>query len=147
MAKIRLTKEFSFEMAHALKNYDGACLHIHGHSYKFFVTIIGNPIEDKSSPKCGMVMDFKTLKEIVNQQIIDVYDHALVFDNSDPRAEMFDISTEKVVRVDFQPTCENLIGKFAEFIMEKLPFDVKLHHLKLHETATSYAQWYAEDNL
>lgn len=147
MAKIRLTKEFSFEMAHALKNYDGACLHIHGHSYKFFVTIIGTPLEDVTSPKCGMVMDFKLLKEIVNKQIVDVYDHALLFNSTDSRVDIFDLPTEKVVRVDFQPTCEKLISVFAKLIMAKLPDDVKLHHLKLHETATSYAQWYAEDNL
>ena len=41
MGKIRVTKEFDFEMAHALWNYDGACRNIHGHSYRLFVTIIG----------------------------------------------------------------------------------------------------------
>ena len=34
MKKIRITKVFSFEMAHALINYDGPCKNIHGHSYK-----------------------------------------------------------------------------------------------------------------
>jgi len=55
---IRLTKEFNFEMAHALFGYDGACKNIHGHSYKLSVTIKGQPIVDSKNPKMGMVMDF-----------------------------------------------------------------------------------------
>jgi 6-pyruvoyltetrahydropterin/6-carboxytetrahydropterin synthase len=51
MAKIRLTKEFNFEMAHALWNYDGLCKNIHGHSYKLLVTVIGEAITDKKNPK------------------------------------------------------------------------------------------------
>ncbi len=46
----------------------------------------------------------------------------------------------------FQPTCENLIPYFANLIVKELPSDIKLHHLKLNETATSYAEWYASDN-
>ena len=41
--KLRLTKAFGFEMAHALTGYDGKCCNIHGHSYKLFVTIEGEP--------------------------------------------------------------------------------------------------------
>ena len=56
MAVIRLTKEFSFEAAHALDGYDGPCREIHGHSYRLFVTVKGTPAEDASNPKCGMVL-------------------------------------------------------------------------------------------
>ena len=65
MARIRITKEFKFETAHALMGYDGLCKHIHGHSYELLVTVIGHPIEDESNPKLGMVMDFGDLKKIV----------------------------------------------------------------------------------
>ena len=34
----------------------------------------------------------------------------------------------------------------SEEIARELPQQVKLHHIKLHETATSFAEWYAEDN-
>ena len=37
--KIRLTKQFGFEAAHALYNYNGKCCRLHGHSYKLFVTV------------------------------------------------------------------------------------------------------------
>ncbi len=147
MNKIRLTKEFSFEMAHALKNYDGACVHIHGHSYRFFVTVIGTPEQDIEDPKLGMVMDFKLIKSIVNRNIIDKYDHALVISSSDPRSKTFAQQTEKLVVVDYQPTCENMICDFAQIISKELNGNVKLHSLRLHETATSFAEWFAQDNL
>ena len=66
MQRIRLTKEFKFEMAHALKGYDGLCRNIHGHSYELLVTIKGVPISDPSSAKLGMVMDFGDLKKIAS---------------------------------------------------------------------------------
>ena len=43
---IEITKEFCFEGAHSLMGYDGKCCHIHGHSYKLYVTVEGNPISD-----------------------------------------------------------------------------------------------------
>jgi 6-pyruvoyltetrahydropterin/6-carboxytetrahydropterin synthase len=39
-----------------------------------------------------------------------------------------------------------MIADFADKIKERLPKDIHLHSLKLHETATSFAEWYAEDN-
>lgn len=58
MSRIRVTKEFSFEMAHMLEGYDGPCSEIHGHSYRLFVTVAGTPCSDPQNPKYGMVIDF-----------------------------------------------------------------------------------------
>lgn len=52
----------------------------------------------------------------------------------------------KIVRVNYQPTCEMLVSDFASKIQVRLPGHLKLHSLKLRETATAYAEWYAEDN-
>ena len=46
----------------------------------------------------------------------------------------------------FQPTCENLILHFADIIRQALPQGVSLHSLRLHETATSYVEWFESDN-
>lgn len=149
MAKVRVTKEFSFEMAHALENYDGSCRHIHGHSYKLFVTVVGSPSTDINDPKLGMVIDFGQLKNIVNSQIVDRYDHALVLRETTENSSLYkEIRThfEKVELVDYQPTCENMIARFSEMISKQLPNNVELFSLKLHETQTSYAEWYAQDN-
>ena len=61
MSYIRVTKEFSFEMAHVLEGYDGPCREIHGHSYRLFVTVAGTPCDDPANPKYGMVIDFGIL--------------------------------------------------------------------------------------
>ncbi len=146
---IRLTKEFSFEAAHTLEGYDGACREIHGHSYKFFVTIKGEPVSDERSPKYGMVMDFGELKRIVHEQVVSPFDHAFVLRRSPENSRLYEVLRdrfERIVMVDFQPTCENLLGEFARRIQRQLPEGVKLHALRLHETTSSYAEWYAEDN-
>ena len=145
---IRITKEFKFEMAHALKGYDGPCRNIHGHSYELLVTISGHPITDESSPKLGMVMDFGDLKKIVRKTIVDVFDHALVLNSSMPNdlTEKLSENFEKVILLDYQPTSELMIADFANRIIKKLPSNVNLKYLLLRETITSYAEWYAEDN-
>jgi 6-pyruvoyltetrahydropterin/6-carboxytetrahydropterin synthase len=148
MSKIRVTKEFTFEMAHALWNYDGACKNIHGHSYKLFVTISGSPIKDRGNTKFGMVMDFKDLKFIVNKNVAEILDHSLVVykEAEGEGLESVKKMYEKVFVLDFQPTCENLIVYIANKIIPELPYGLTLHSLKLYETATSYAEWYASDN-
>lgn len=147
MTKIRVTKEFGFEAAHALEGYDGACRYIHGHSYKLFVTVIGSPLEDLASPKEGMVVDFSQLKGIIKRVVVDIFDHALVLKEGTKMVEELDREFGNVITVPYRPTCENMIAHFAEIISEQLPAELTLHHLRLHETATSYAEWYREDNI
>lgn len=148
MAIIRLTKEFSFEAAHALGGYDGPCREIHGHSYRLFVTIKGEPSTDPTNPKQGMVMDFGVLKKIVSEEIISRFDHALVLRSTADEAlrKLLSEQFDNLIVVDYQPTCENMLDDFARRISARLPEGVVLHSLRLHETATSYAEWYAEDN-
>jgi 6-pyruvoyltetrahydropterin/6-carboxytetrahydropterin synthase len=134
-------------MAHALKGYDGLCRNIHGHSYELLVTVTGVPVSDKTSAKLGMVMDFGDLKRIVRNSIIDEFDHALVLnresaDDYNVNAEMFG----RTILVDYQPTSENMLIDFVARLKDKMPVNVKLHHLLLRETVTSYAEWYAKDN-
>ena len=59
---------------------------------------------------------------------------------------MFPKMFGNTVLVDYQPTCENLVSDFAARIRAHLPESIRLHSLKLYETATSFAEWYAEDN-
>ncbi len=145
---IRITKEFKFEMAHALKGYDGPCRNIHGHSYELLVTVSGNPSADTNDPKLGMVMDFGNLKKIVRTAIVDIFDHALVLNRSMPKDLIDKLSEnfEKVILLDYQPTSEMMVADFANILMKKLPSHIKLKYLLLRETITSFAEWYAEDN-
>ena len=145
---IRVTKEFPFEMSHVLWNYDGPCKNVHGHSYRLFVTISGVPIEEPDHSKNGMVIDFSDLKSIVKGDIVNIFDHAVVvsdrFDKE--KLDMFSKLFGNTVLVDYQPTCENLVADFAKRISIHLPQYIKLHSLKLYETASSFAEWYASDN-
>jgi 6-pyruvoyltetrahydropterin/6-carboxytetrahydropterin synthase len=145
---IRVTREFTFETAHVLWNYDGPCRNVHGHSYRLFVTVSGVPVKDPENPKNGMVMDFTELKAIVMKEIVNIFDHAVVV-SSDFDSEKISMLKEtfgNTVIVDYQPTCENLVADFAHKIKKLMPEGTRLHNLKLYETAKSYAEWYASDN-
>ena len=144
---IRITKAFTFEMAHALWNYDGPCRNIHGHSYKLWVTIMGRPIQDPDHTKTGMVMDFGELKNIVRDAIIKRFDHAVVISQNAPHQMLKTIEQmfDKYEITEYQPTCENLIVDFAGILKSRLPKNIRLVYLKLQETETSYAEWFAAD--
>ena len=147
MSLIRITKEFEFEMAHALFHHDEKCKYIHGHSYKLAITVIGQPITDIHSSQNGMVVDFKILKKIIQEEIINHFDHALLINADAPYKELKNIELfDNLLTVQYQPTCENLLLDFVKRIQKKLPEDVKLFSLKLHETSSSFAEWFAEDN-
>ncbi|HLV13591.1 MAG TPA: 6-carboxytetrahydropterin synthase [Xanthomarina sp.] len=149
MSKIRITKQFSFETGHALYGYDGKCKNVHGHSYKLSVTVIGTPISDKDNVKYGMVIDFGDLKKIVKTEIVDVFDHATVFNKNTPHVELAKELADRdhsVLLVDYQPTSEMMVIDFAEKIKKQLPDHISLFSLRLQETDTSFAEWYASDN-
>ncbi|HOS70859.1 MAG TPA: 6-carboxytetrahydropterin synthase [Bacteroidales bacterium] len=148
MSIIRVTREFSFEMAHALHGYDGPCKNVHGHSYRLLVTVSGVPVSDGASPKNGMLIDFNILREIVQKKIIDRFDHSLVISNDfdEERKRMMLDAFGNILILNYQPTCEKLVENFAAILGDALPTGVKLHSLRLYETAKSYAEWYASDN-
>lgn len=148
MAVIRITKEFHFEMAHALWNYDGPCRNVHGHSYILFVTFSGVPASDPDDPRNGMVIDFGDLKEIVEDGVVKRFDHALMVAGFAPDEKIASYRShfENVIVTPYQPTCENLVADIARTVSEKTPSGVKLHSVKLYETATSFAEWHASDN-
>ena len=107
MSTIRITKQFNFETGHALYGYDGKCKNVHGHSYKLYVTVLGTPIADSSHVKYGMVIDFSDLKKIVKEEIVDLFDHATVFNKNTPHLELAKILSDRghdVILVDYQPT-------------------------------------------
>ena len=149
MSRIRITKEFTFETGHALYGHDGKCKNIHGHSYKLSVTVLGNPVSDSNDPKFGMIMDFSDLKKIVKEEILTRFDHATIFNKNTPHIELANNLKSlghNVVLVDYQPTSEMLVTDFADKIKNRLPKNIKLFSLKLRETASCYAEWYANDN-
>ena len=127
MHKVYVTKEFEFEAAHHLLNYDGPCANVHGHSYKLQVTVSGkiNLNHTKYANEC-MVMDFKDVKRVVQHLIISSHDHA-------------DLN-----KIYFNPTAEVMVVEMFHVIKELLPKDVHLESVKLWETSTSFAEYRGE---
>lgn len=148
MNRIRVTKEFQFETAHALSGYDGPCKNIHGHSYTLSVTVSGIPISDPGSTKLGMVLDFGDLKKIVRREIVDHFDHALVLNASAPGINLLTGHEPftNVILLPYQPTSENMLIDFAQRLIKVLPEGIQLYSLRLRETTSSFAEWFAEDN-
>lgn len=112
---VEITKEFTFESAHYLNEYEGECANLHGHTYKLLVTVKGTVNE------IGMVMDFKELKEIVKNEVINRLDHKCL---------------NHVV--PFNPTAENLAMWIYDILSERINCDrYYVKKVELYETPTS----------
>lgn len=119
--EIEVVKEFRFEAAHRLPEYDGPCSMLHGHSYKLFVGIKGRVKFD------GVVFDFSSLKEVITNKIICKLDHKYLNDFKE---------------MDFPyncPTAENMILWIKDVLNNNY-----LSFIRLYETETSYAEWRKE---
>lgn len=69
-----ILKEFEFDAAHYLPQYNGKCERLHGHTYKLVVKVKGTPDHE------GMVIDFTKLKALVKEKVVDHLDHQLLND-------------------------------------------------------------------
>ena len=143
--KLRVSKEFSFEAAHALDGYNGKCKDIHGHSYHLIITVLGFPKLDMNLSECGMVIDFADIKSIAKKSILPLFDHRLLLRN-DSRFKGLEKENDRIRYVSYQPTCENMLLEIVEILNEEFPNDIELHSVKLRETGTSFCEWHSSDN-
>lgn len=135
-----VTKEFSFESAHCLSFHKKLCKNLHGHSYKLFVTVGRQELNNED-----MVMDFSLLKQIVNEVVVEKYDHACMININS--GDLFEIElkdilikhNKKIVELPFYPTAENMAKEFYNKIKERLSNGLILKEIKVYETSTSYA--------
>lgn len=136
-----LTKIFYFEMAHALYEYEGACRHIHGHSYVLEVTVANDSAGDEFIPAPGIVLDFKELKRIVRTAVLTHFDHGLLLSDQFIKANPSLASLENLFIMDAEPTAENMLIFIRHALEKALPAGIRPARLKLFETADSYAEW------
>jgi len=111
---VRVTKEFTFDSAHFLKDYNGICENLHGHTYKMHVSV-----EGEVKPN-GLVLDFAELKEIVKRKVICKLDHHNINDYLE------------------HSTAENICMWTWDRLKEDLPGIVEV---KVWETPTSFATY------
>ncbi len=139
---VQLTKIFHFEMAHAIHGYFGACKNIHGHSYELHVTLCTSENTDQYIPAPGFIVDFKDIKKIVQNSIVQQLDHKLVLSTAYLKEYPNFIEQENLVEWQMEPSAENILLYSVSILKDNLPFNTKLVHLKLHETLDSFAEWY-----
>lgn len=109
-----LIKKFEFDAAHNLIHYNGKCENLHGHTYKLVVKLEGK--RDKED----MIFDFVELKRIVNENIINKFDHAYINDFIE------------------QPTAENIAVYVWDNLVNLIKRDnCRLYEIEVWETKTS----------
>lgn len=134
----RIAKEFHWEMAHRLPFHTGGCQNIHGHSYRLWVEVEGEP------DTRGMVMDYLDLKAVV-EPLVKQLDHSFLCDRSDEMMmRFFHDNTLKVNYVDFPTTAENIAAYLLKEITLRLRESqnvlVKRLHIRVQETERTYAE-------
>ena len=134
----RIAKEFHWEMAHRLPYHTGGCQNVHGHSYRLWVEVEGEPDAQ------GMVMDYLDLKAVV-EPLVKQLDHSFLCDRSDEvMMRFFHDNTLKVNYVDFPTTAENLAAYLLKEITLRLRESqnvlVKRLRIRVQETERTYAE-------
>ena len=109
-----IAKEFTFDAAHKLNDYDGLCANLHGHTYKLQVVVKGKV------KKSGMVIDFADLKAVVSRKVLLKLDHSYLNETIQ------------------QPTAENI----AIWIWKQLKKEIPLSEIKLWETPSSFVSYF-----
>lgn len=138
----RIAKEFHWEMAHRLPYHTGGCQNVHGHSYKLWVELEGEPNTQ------GMVLDYLELKQVV-APLVDGLDHSFLCDRSDEvMMKFFAENPLKVVIVDFPTTAENIASHLIDEISSRLQEHItaenmqrlKTIRVRVQETERTYSE-------
>lgn len=134
---LTVTKQYRTETAHRLRDYDGLCRHLHGHSYLWQVTATAEGVDDR-----GILVDFKELKAAM-VKVLEPFDHALLLRKDDPLYNWAAVNDDfsRVHVFDVNPTAEHLATVAAEGIQSLLPEGVRVTEVKVWETSTSFATW------
>ena len=123
--ELSVTKRFTFEACHFLPDYEGKCSKLHGHSYKLYVTLSGEVVDEGNNK--GMVMDFAEIKKLVKEDIIGKLDHSTLND-------FYDTPTAEVMVSDIFHT---LKCKLKDRTAKE---GIRVSSVKLWETEDSYAE-------
>lgn len=148
-----IRKKFTFEGAHIVRDCssDRCKKSIHGHSYTVEVKFTADKLDN-----AGMVVDFGLMKGTI-KDIIDSFDHAysLWTREKDDFKEFIKTHSDRWIEMPCSPTAEMYAVMFFAMIaaiIGKTQFNngessVRLHSVRVHETATGWAEAFAEDYL
>lgn len=127
-----VVKEFKFDAAHRLFEYDGDCENIHGHTYKVKLMLSSKEVD-----KMGMVVDFKKIKKQWKKIIDKNFDHSLILNIRDKKLVSFcQEEGYKIWIMSDNPTAENMAKLFFDLLN---PTIKNLCEVTVYETPTSKA--------
>jgi 6-pyruvoyltetrahydropterin/6-carboxytetrahydropterin synthase len=121
--QVSITREYTWEMGHALMRHKGKCYHPHGHNYRMEVEVSG-PINEVSN----MIWDFADLDELVNP-IVRELDHQFLAHPDDARFEGFGDDCLRWAEGD--PTAESIASYFFQALTG---WGVILERVTIYET-------------
>lgn len=128
---MKISKKFYFDAAHKLPNHNGKCRRLHGHSYMMEVTVDSpQPLREAvdpselptvfgEDPQEGMLMDFGYLKGIVQETIVDKWDHRFLAQGDEGEFLEY-LDSAEIARVGVRTTAENLARVAATQIFSRL---------------------------
>lgn len=100
---ITCTREFGIDAGHRLQRHESKCKNLHGHRYRFVVTVTAPGLDD-----VGRVIDFSVLKDVIGAWLDQFWDHGFIVEKSDPIREALERDHSKIFVMEFSPTAENL---------------------------------------
>ncbi|BDW11119.1 6-carboxytetrahydropterin synthase QueD [Polynucleobacter sp. SHI8] len=150
MSLFQITRRLEFDAGHRIPNHQGQCRHLHGHRYQIEVTLRGELNQSQGSSEEGMMMDFGHIKSIMQELIIDPWDHSFFVAKIDTQLIEFlkTIPDHKTTIIDGVPTAENLakiaFDLVAPVLLEKYLGRIRLYQLRLYETPNCWADIFDE---
>lgn len=139
-----ITIEHETDTAHRLVSHEGKCANLHGHRYKYVISIEAQgSIEDRD----GTFVDFYDFKRVVREFLDSELDHGTLLwrhpANSTIEAALV-LSSCKVRMIDREPTVENMVDWLAKELNNLEPLRSRLVQLTIYETPTNYCTWTKE---
>ena len=132
---LTVSKQCTFDAAHVLTNHAGQCKNLHGHTYRVVVEVA------EGGDGSDMVIDFKDLKQVMRDVILERFDHAFIFDEaSASECEIAAVIAKHGMRsvgLPFRSTAENL----ARYFFQQLSARVNVASVQLYETPESCAEY------
>ena len=135
--------EHETDTAHRLSCHKGKCANLHGHRYKFVVSI-----EAKDSIEGEHFVDFYDLKKSVRDLLDELFDHGTLLKDCPANEELvllLGIMDSKVRLMANEPTVEAMTMWLSE-VLNRLPgLEGRLRQLTIYETPTNYCTWTKEE--
>lgn len=145
-----IRKKYRFEAAHIVRNCTSTLCreNIHGHSYIVEVFIKGNKLDNGC-----MILDFAKLGVI--KKLINSFDHSYCLWNKESQeyTEAIHKLNKRIVTMPISPSAEGfalMLLVMINQLVSEIPRDngegdVKLESVRVHETASGYAEAFQED--